>query len=472
MARTSPYVTAVGLVLALATSGPAQPRPELQAEALQATIRELIPMMSRTLGITVFEPIPLRTVNRDQLKAALALDLQQRLLDVRHVEMDPKPVVKPVLIPERARQIAEIVAARLAPRYLIRFAYDGESTLLVAPENLGSLLDPKEIPSRQVPFLVRFALVRELTRLADEETNRLAEKGPAIHETVEQLAARLAFEEGRAWWAASRLIRGTFRPPSLGETEAAPVKSTGEVEAEQLLYAINGEGAKRGRVWVEQLLAGGGTDAVSQRVSSPPRAFSELPELPAAQPIPQRPKDPLAEAGKALADLHPGDGWTTTTDEPDLKMVTARLGAELPRHQVKTLIAGLQRVFERSATHPALGQIHLSIAATTNPSAAYAWQKAEEQRLAVRTRSMQEGGYTVEETERRTHDLPGFPVLTVTRTSASADGETVKVCRMLAVYRNYALVLTCTDHAVTWDQLRAFLLAVRAHLDEAQRFPG
>ncbi|MBN2491504.1 MAG: hypothetical protein JXQ29_11705 [Planctomycetes bacterium] len=470
MARMAPFALALGLVVTVATSGPTQPPPGLEPEMLRATLRELVPMMSRTLGIQVLEPIPLRIVSRDQMKAALALDLEQRLLEVRRVAAEPEPAVHPVLIPERARQIAETVAAHLTPRYLIRCVHDGENVLLVAPANLAALLDPREIPSRQIPFVVRFELVRELTRLADDERARAAEDGPPVHETVEQLAARLAFLEGRAWWAAARLIRRSPRGAPLGEDRSSGTASAQGVEAEQLLYALIGDGVRRGYLGVEQLLEAGGPAAVAGRVVSPPRAFSDLPQLPQAQPTSPRPKDPLGAVLEAMTALHPGEDWSATTEEPDKKTVAARLGADLPGHQARTLAASLQRVVERTATHPALGQIHLSIATMANRSAAYAWHKAEEQRLMLRTQNLEREGYTVEETERRTHDLAGFPVLTVIRMTARADDETLQVHRLLAICGNHSLQITSTHPAVTWEQLRAFLVAVRPHLEAADRF--
>jgi len=463
------WLMVLGLTLAIGAQAPTQtPIAELKPPALRETIRELIPLMSRILDVKVFEPIPLEIVSRDQLKSSIARELEKNLLTIVQIVQEPTPVAKPVIFPDRARQMAEKVASRLASRFLIRFVFDEEAKLLIVPENLTQLLDPSQFSTRQIPPLIRFCLVRELTRMTDDDRYRYSETQLAQMSRLEHFTARVAFLEGRAWWAASRLVRQPVKALPPYEAELPAIQGNGK-EIEQLLYAYIGKGRERARLWTNSTVASGGLPALRRLLDKPPVGFGSFPHLPSDKPVKARTSDPLAEAADAIKILFGNQEWTSEQNEPTKKMLCARLEAELPARDVKSLLAGLKRLHETTATHPENGQIHLSLANLTNASAAFAWYRAEEQRLSARTKKMSEEGYSVDAVSKRTHDLPGFPVLVTSKAMIETGNDTMTVYRMLAVYQEYFIAVSTVGHPLDWPTVRDFLKEVKTRLGKGEK---
>ena len=106
-------VLTVGILFTGFRACPSQGRAEFKPEYLRVKIRELIPRMSRSLGIRVYEPIPLHVVDRTRLKVSLTKELQGQLMQIQKAFMEPKAETRPVLFPDQAQRIAEKVAGYL-----------------------------------------------------------------------------------------------------------------------------------------------------------------------------------------------------------------------------------------------------------------------------------------------------------------------------------------------------------------------
>lgn len=462
------WLMVLALTLAIGAQAPTQTPVELKPRALRESIRELIPLMSRIVGVKVFEPIRLEVVSRDQLKSSIARELEKNLLTIVQIAHEPTPVAKPVIFPDRARQIAEKVAARLTRRFLIRFVFDAEAKLLIVPENLTQYIDPGQFSTRQIPPLIRFCLVRELTRMTDDDRYRYTEEPLAQMSQFEHFTARVAFLEGRAWWAASRLVRQPVKALPTYEAELPAIQGKGK-EIEQLLYAYIGKGRDRARLWTNRTVASGGLPALRQMLQKPPTGFGMFPRLPTDKPVKAPTSDPLAKAADAVKILFDNKEWTSEQNEPTKKVLRARLEAELPARDVKSLLAGLKRLHETTATNAENGQIHFSLANLTNASAAFAWYRAEEQRLSARTKKMAAEGYAIGAVSKRTHDLPGFPVLVTSKTLVETEDNTLTVYRTLAVYREYFISVSSMGHPLNWPTVREFLTEVKTRLGKGSK---
>jgi len=423
--------------------------------------------MSQSLGIRVYEPIPLKVVDRNHLKVALIKELQKELTQIQKVVMEPEPGTRPVLFPDQARRIAEKVAGHLAPLFIIRHVYnDDESRLLVVPSNLDRHLDPDRIVSRQIHPLIQFALVRELTRMADFEKRRFADEDPPLDSTLEMLAARLAFQEGHASWAASSLVRNSKRHEiTFTRSLASFTTSKDENQAEILLYAFVGKGRERARLWVEQCLKSSGLPEIQRRIQTPPTAFGAFPSIPVKKPKIAPKPDPLAPVLAAMEDLCSGEKWTVTPGQTDKRTLEKILLTELPARRVKVLMSSLARVGSKTAHQAEVKQVHLTVAELNNPSAAFSFLKAQRDMLAAREKRMAAEGMSVQTESNRTRDLAGYPVLRTSYVVLESEGGTMHIRRALVVRGRFFLEISSTDHEIPWATLRAYLTKIQPFLN-------
>ena len=467
MHRLISTLLTVGFLFSSLPSCPGQSRTEFKPESLREMIRELVPKMSRSLDIRVYEPIPIEVVDRNRLQVGLTMELQKQLMQIQKMVMEPKPGAGPVLFPDQARRIAEKVAGYLAPLFFIRHVYDDdESHLLVVPSNLDRHLDPNRIVSRQIRQLIQFALVRELTRMADFEKRRFADEDPPMDNSLEMLAARLAFQEGHASWAASSLVRNSKRhvitfPRSL----ASLTNSRDENQAEILLYAMVGKGRERARLWVEQCLKSSGLPEIHRRIHTPPTAFGAFPSFPVKKPKIATQPDPLVPVVAAMEDLCTGNKWTVTPGQMDKKILEKILLTELPARRVRVLISSIARVRSQTAHKAEVKQIHLTVTEMNNPSAAFSFLEAQRDMLLARRKRMEAEGMAVQTESDRTRDLSGYPVLRTSHVILESEGGTMHIHRAMGIRGRFYLEISSTDHEIPWSTLQAFFTKIQPLLD-------
>lgn len=476
MSRTAPVLTAILLLAVTIAPCPGQVRPELQPDAVLSTIRDLIPVMNRTLEVRVYEPIPIRVVKARELEKALTREIKTRLQVVWHEDVsgsEPPRLTESTEAPtSRTHTVAAQVAAKLAPRYLVRCVFEKKNAVLyVVPENLDSLLTSDRSPLGRIRALLRFELTRELTRLADEETRSLRNPPIPSDTTSHALAARVAFLEGRAIWAASRLVPGLDRALAPIQVTAANLRDESQVD-QLLLYAYAGTGCERGGIWARQLAQGSGMSAMKAMVLEAPTAFSAFPAA-AGDPSERvaRP-GPLDGVVSMIRMLCAGDAWQVSATKPTVDEIGQRFERGKSSHQTRTLLAGMCRIRESTAQQPGGGQIHLSAVALKNPSAAYAWMRAEEQRLAKSLRAMATDDCRITSQRKQSRDLSGYPVLLMTQVVVETEETTMKILRTFAVRGCYFVEVSALNAPLDWDRVRAFLEKARPLLASGPRYPG